>query len=74
MPLNTKRFSGSKAEPLSLEVVGSISPASTLLWHLCKLPGLKVIAKKSWALTDDFKAYFTYKDRLFIVYTPMVDL
>ena len=44
--------------------------ASPLLWHLTRLRGLKVIAKKSWALTDDFEAYFTYKERLFVMETP----
>ena len=71
MSLRTKRLQGNDDEPLSLEVEG-LSPASTLLWHLCRLPGLKVVAKKSWALTDDFEAYFSYKGRLFIVQTPMV--
>ena len=44
--------------------------ASPLLWHLTRLQGLRVIAKKSWALTDDFEAYFTYKERLFVMETP----
>ena len=74
MPLRTKRLQGNDDEPLSLEVEGWLSPASTLLWHLCKLPSLNVVAKKSWALTDDFEAYFSYKGRLFIMQTPMVDV
>jgi len=44
------------------------------VWHLESLKGLKVIAKKSWALTDDFEAYFEYRNRLYLVQTPMVDV
>lgn len=63
-----------KGEPLSLEVASELTPASTLLWHVSQLPGLKVIAKKSWALTDDFEAYFLYKGRLFVMQTPFVNV
>lgn len=74
MPLHTKRMGGTEDEPCSLEVEGWLSPASTLLFYLHMLPGVKVVAKKSWVITDDFEAYFLYKGRLFIVQTPMVDL
>lgn len=70
MTLRTKRLGSSKAEPHCLEVENDIAPASALLWHLNRLPGLRVIAKKSWALTDDFEAYFLYQGRLFVVQTP----
>ena len=58
-----------------LEVENQFVAASGLLWHLGKrLPGLHVLAKKSWALTDDFEAYFTYKERLFVMQTPFVNI
>ena len=48
--------------------------ASVVLWHMARLPGTQVIAKKSWAMTDDFEAYFLYKGRLFVLETPFVNL
>ena len=74
MSLLTKHLGGTDDEPVSIEVSGRSFTPSKLLWHLCKLPGLKVVAKKSLALTDDYEAYFTYKGRLFVIYTPMVDV
>jgi hypothetical protein len=74
MPLRTERLGATEQEPLSLEVASQLAPASTLLWHLSQLPGLRVIAKKSWALTDDFEAYFLYKGRLFVMETPFVNV
>ena len=74
MTLATTRLGATAKEPLSLEVVAQITPASVLLLHLAQLPGLRVIAKKSWALTDDFEAYFLYKDRLFVMNTPFVNV
>ena len=74
MPLSTKRLGCTDTAPLCLEVVTQIAPASCLLWHLSRLPGLQVIAKKSWALTDDFEAYFLYKGRLYVMQTPMVNV
>ena len=52
--------------------MSGLAPASMMLWHLSRLPGLRVIAKKSWALTDDFEAFFLYKGRLFVMWTPFV--
>ena len=71
MSLQIKRLGGSKDEPLCLEAAAYSTSASPLLWHLCRLNGLKVLAKKSYALTDDYEAYFQYKNRLFILYSPM---
>jgi len=71
MPLRTQRLRATEEEPNTLEVSG-LAPASTMLWHLSRLPGLRVIAKKSWALTDDFEAYFLYRGRLFVMSTPFV--
>lgn len=49
------------------------SPISMLL-HIEQLPGTKVIAKKSWFLTDDFEGYFTYENHLFLVETPYAEI
>ena len=45
-----------------------------ILVHLEDCPGVEVIAKKSWLLTDDFEAYFSYKGFLFVVETPFVEI
>lgn len=70
MSLETKRLGGSEREPLTLEVQAAFPSASAVLWHLERLRGVEVISKKSWALTDDFEAYFFYKSRLFVLQTP----
>lgn len=58
---------------LEIEEIAPVTPASRLLWHIAQLPGVTVLAKKSWALTDDFEAYFTYKGQLFCLQTPFVN-
>jgi hypothetical protein len=45
-----------------------------MLAYIDKLKGVKVISKKSWFLTDDYEAYFSYKNHLFIVYTPFTEV
>jgi hypothetical protein len=72
MSLETKRLGGSEREPLALEIQAALPSASVVLWHLERLRGVEVISKKSWVLTDDFEAYFLYKDRLFVLQTPFV--
>jgi len=75
MTIRTKRLGSSADEPFTLEVASQLAAASGLLWHLSKkLPGLRVVAKKSWALTDDFEAYFLYKGRMFVMQTPLVNV
>src|SRR5512135_1872406 len=75
MTLRIKRLGGTEAEPFTLEVASQLAAASPLLWHLAsRLPGLRVVAKKSWVLTDDFEAYFLYKERLFVMQTPYVNV
>jgi hypothetical protein len=69
MSLTTHRLGATDEEPHTLEVDDWVS-GSNLLWHLSSLPGLRVIAKKSWVLTDDFEAYFLYRDRAFVLYSP----
>jgi len=70
MSLSTQRFKGTEAEPHSLEVQSYLLGASTLLLHLELLPGVRVLSKRSWAMTDEFEAYFTYKDRMWVMATP----
>ena len=74
MGLRTKRLNGTETEPFSCEVQIQLPAASIVLWHMASLPGAQVIAKKSWAMTDDFEAYFLYKGRLFVLETPFVNL
>jgi hypothetical protein len=74
MTLATVRLGATKKEPLSLEASSQLPSASALLMHVESLPGVRVIAKKSWVLTDDFEAYFTYKGRLFVMNTPFVNV
>ena len=60
---------------MSLEVSSQLASPSSLLLHLERvLGGVKVLAKKSWVMTDDFEAYFTYKTRLFVMSTPFVNV
>jgi hypothetical protein len=74
MSLTTKRLGSTPDEPHTLEVQEMLPLASPLLWHVTRLKGVKVVAKKSWALTDDFEAYFTYRDRLFVKETPFSNI
>jgi hypothetical protein len=74
MAIRTTRLKSSEAEPHTLEVDGQFPGASALLWHLSRLSGVKVVAHKSWVLTDDFEAYFVYKGRLFVMETPLVNV
>jgi hypothetical protein len=70
MALSTHRLGATDKEPFSLEVDDWPWP-STVLWHLSrKLPGLRIIAKRSWALTDDYEAYFIFRGRLFVLESP----
>jgi hypothetical protein len=70
MSIRTRRLLPSEEEPHTLEVLGPAQGASLLL-HLERLPGLEVVAKKAWVLTDDFEAYFLYRERLFVMWSPM---
>jgi uncharacterized membrane protein len=75
MALKTERLAATEKVPHALEVASKLlSPCALLLFLSLRLPGLKVIAKKSWALTDDFEAYFLYKGRLFVMETPYVNV
>ncbi|MCW5622889.1 MAG: hypothetical protein KIS79_17390 [Burkholderiales bacterium] len=70
MSLQTQRFKPTDSEPHSLEVKSYLLGASTLLLYLEMLRGVQVLSKRSWAMTDDFEAYFTYKGRMWVVATP----
>lgn len=50
-----------------------LSPVS-IVAHIERKKGVKVLAKKSWVLSDDFEAYFEYKGYRFIVETPFVEV
>jgi hypothetical protein len=70
MSLQTQRFKATDSEPHSLEVQSYLLGASTLLLYLEMLAGVRVLSKRSWAITDDFEAYFTYKGRIWVMATP----
>lgn len=74
MSLKVKRFNGTDTSPHSCEVTIPLPAASIVLWHMSRLPGARVIAKKSWVMTDDFEGYFLYKSRLFLLETPFVNI
>ncbi|MGP4846942.1 hypothetical protein ACTXGQ_22730, partial [Marinobacter sp. 1Y8] len=46
------------------------SPTSILAYVL-NITTTKVLAKKSWLLTDDYQAEFEYKGHVFVLCTPM---
>lgn len=51
-------------------VEGTFFSPISMLSHIERLPSAKIVAKKSWFLTDDFEGFFTYKGFLFVVETP----
>lgn len=55
-------------------VVGTLFSPISMLSHIERLPRAKIVAKKSWFLTDDFEGFFTYKGLLFVVETPFVEV
>jgi hypothetical protein len=73
MAIKTTRLGAVEGEPFTSEVQSQVS-AYAMLWHLSRKPGVQVVAKRAWALTDDFEAYFLYKGRLFLLQTPFVRL
>ena len=74
MSLSLTKFSGTVLTPHSCEVTTQLPSASIVLRHMSRLAGTRVIAKKSWVMTDDFEGYFLYKGRLFVVETPFVNI
>lgn len=74
MSLNLTKFNGETLTPHSCEVTMQLASASIVLWHMSRLAGARVIAKKSWVMTDDFEGYFFYKDRFFVLETPFVNI
>ena len=74
MSLSLTKFNGTTLTPHSCEVTIQLASASIVLWHMSRLAGARVIAKKSWVMTDDFEGYFLYKGRLFVLETPFVGI
>jgi hypothetical protein len=44
--------------------------ASTMLVHIERLPEVRVLSKKSWAMSDSFEAIFAYKGYRFYMGIP----
>jgi len=59
----------SKGPPI-IEVEQEFLFASTILVHVERLPGLRVLAKKSSALSDSFEAVFEFSGHLFVMSLP----
>ncbi|WP_444926804.1 hypothetical protein ACJJI4_01420 [Microbulbifer sp. TRSA002] len=55
-------------------ISGSYFSPITMVAHIERLRGVKVIAKKSYFITDDFEAYLEYKGCRFIVETPFAEI
>ncbi|TNE89913.1 hypothetical protein [Porticoccus sp.] len=55
-------------------VKGQFFSPISMVAHIERLNGVKVLAKKSWGMTDDFEAFFEYKGYRFIVETPFVEV
>ncbi len=53
-----------------IEVERDFLFASMMLVHIERLAGVAVLAKKSWAVSDSFEAFFTYKGHLFFMGIP----
>jgi hypothetical protein len=54
----------------TLEVERDFLFASTMLVHIERLPGVTVIAKRSWAISDSFDAFFDYRGCRFYMGIP----
>jgi len=59
---------------LSLTIKSFNYSPTRILIHLERLEGLKVISKRSFLLTDEFEAYFTYKTHTFVLFTPFSEI
>ena|SRR5690554_7082473 len=73
MSINPKDFNLFECEGKTHLSIGDNYRYSALgiLTHIMTLPGINVLAKKSFLLTDDFQAEFEYKGYVFVLYTPM---
>ncbi len=71
MGLETVRLKGTPEYPWALEVTRALTLATLLLTHLERLPGLRVVAKFSWPMTDEIWADFTYSEHLFHLQCPL---
>jgi len=43
---------------------------TAILTHIMLLPEVKVLAKKSWFLSGDYQAEFSYKENVFVLFSP----
>ena len=70
MPL---KFASRRRLPDGSQVI-AVEPefllASTMLAHIERLPHVRVLAKRSWAMTDSFEAYFSFKGYRFYMAIP----
>ena len=74
MPLPNQRLGATREEPFATELTGRWPDATALSVHLSRLPDLKLVAKRSWPLTDDLELYFEYRGLPFVVESPFARL
>jgi hypothetical protein len=61
MTLKFTRLGGSPTEPFCTELTDWPPDVTSLSVHVSRLPGLTLVAKKSWILTDDVELYFEFR-------------
>ena len=74
MLLGSKRLGRSAEEPFCTELSSSWPDATAVSVHLRRLPGLSLVAKSSWILTDDVELYFEYRGYRFVIESPLARL
>ncbi len=50
-----------------IEIAEEFLFASTLLVHIERIAGLRLLAKRSWAMSDSFEATFCFDDHRFVM-------
>jgi len=65
----TRLHSRPNAPPL-IEIEPEFLFASIVLVHIERLPGVRVISKRSWILSDSFEAVFAYRGSRFLMSLP----
>lgn len=57
-------------KPPAIEIEPEFLFASTVLVHIDRLPEVRVLAKRSWAMSDTFEAVFEYRGHRFLMSLP----
>lgn len=73
-PLDLERLGATEEHPHAFEIARDDLFATELLVHLERLPGVEILAKLSYPVTDDCFAAFSYRGRVFEIDSPMARL